>query len=293
MCALLMKVRWYAFLSAVALLALPAIQPAIAGTPPVRAQACASGTRWIVSAGSLLRSRSAFPVDRQREYLDSPCTFLIEGRSNAVDYRGRRAARTASATSIAMVARAARDPAIVAVLYDPEAWKMTPRAEQRDPVAAACKAETIAHAHGKLLIVAPAVDLLRVLAPGRAHPGGRYALFERLNLADHMARRADVYEVQAQGAEANGAKFSSFVHAEARQVRASNPCVLVLAGLSTNPSGQRVTAQQVYAAAQSVRGNVDGYWLNIPAGGKACPRCGVPQPQVAVRFLGMLAANNP
>ena len=43
-------------------------------------------------------------------------------------------------------------------------------------------------------------------------------------------------------------------------------------------------------ALRAVRPVVDGFWLNIPAGGKYCPRCGVPQPQLAVQLLQSLEA---
>lgn len=257
-----------------------AVQPAF--------PACAAGPRWIVSAGSLRRSQAKFPLAEQREYLDSACTFLLEPAHGVSGYGDWRAVHTASATSLKQVARDVRDPAAVIILYDPEAWKYTPIGEQRDPVAAACSAAAAAHRHGKRLIVAPAVDLVRVLAPDAAGPGQRYATFERLKLASGMARCADVYEVQAQGAEADAAKFRHFVQVEAHQARAANPRILVLAGLSTNPSGHRVSARQVYTAVESVRDSVDGYWLNIPAGGGACPRCGAPQPQVAAELLRLM-----
>jgi hypothetical protein len=59
----------------------------------------------------------------------------------------------------------------------------------------------------------------------------------------------------------------------------------VSAGISTNPSGQQVTAAQFAAVVNAVRWYVNGFWLNIPAGGAACPRCGTPQPQVALPLL--------
>ena len=103
-----------------------------------------------------------------------------------------------------------------------------------------------------------------------------------------MAKCADVVEIQAQGAEANPARFRQFVDAEAQQARTANPNVLVLAGISTNPDGRRVSAQQLLAAVQAVRPVVSGFWLNIPAGGKYCPRCGEPHPEVAMRLLQAL-----
>jgi hypothetical protein len=74
------------------------------------------------------------------------------------------------------------------VLYDPEAWSFTPLAEQRDPVA-------VAHAHGLRLIVAPALNLTTILAPGG---GTRWQAFLALQLAGQMAKVADIVELQAQ-----------------------------------------------------------------------------------------------
>jgi hypothetical protein len=58
-----------------------------------------------------------------------------------------------------------------------------------------------------------------------------------------------------------------------------------LADLSTNPNGQHVSTRQFTAAFHAVRGHVRGYWLNIPAAGKACPKCGPPKPAVALPLL--------
>lgn len=244
--------------------------------------------RWIVNAGSLRASQAEFPLDLQRAYFDSPCTFLVVGRNAPPDYRDWRAVRTHSAPSLDGLQRAASDSSIGALLYDDEAWDMTPPEEQRDPAAAACRATSIAHAQGKTLIVTPAIDLMRIIAPGQARGGRRFEAFAQTGLAGRIAKCADVYEIQAQGAERDTAKFRNFVATEAKQARAANPRIIVLAGISTNPTGQHVTAEELFKAVQSVRGVVDGFWLNIPAGGKYCPTCGTPQPQVAVKLLEMM-----
>lgn len=280
--------RW--LLVSAALLATAGFAPAPAAAQGASPLPACHGLRWIANAGSLRRSQADFPLAQQRQYLGTPCTFLVGGRDPGSDYRDWDAVRTGSVTRLQGLAAVARNPAVAAVLYDPEAWPMTPREEQLDPVAATCKAATIVHAQGKLLIATPAIDLIRVIEPGADRDGQRFAAFERLGLAGRIARCADVYEIQAQGAEADAAKFRDFVRAEAQQARAANPRVIVLAGISTNPSGRRVDAQQVYAAVQATRNGVDGYWLNIPAGGKYCPRCGEPQPQVARQLLQRLAA---
>ena len=40
----------------------------------------------------------------------------------------------------------------------------------------------------------------------------------------------------------------------------------------------------------ATRSQVSGYWLNIPGQGTACPKCGTPQPQVAIDFLQRLSS---
>ncbi len=242
-------------------------------------------SRWIVNAGSLWRSRDQLSLELQKKVFDTPCTYLVSGPRVPSAYAGWSVTWTRSAPSLAGLQKAAQDAQVAALLYDPEAWPMTPREEQTSPDVAACKAQVIAHQHGKILIVTPAIDLVRFLQPGARAGQRRFGRFESTGVAAKIARCADVYEIQAQGAEANTRMFRDFVKAEARQARQANPKIVILAGLSTNPMGRHVTAQQVLRAAQSVQGIVDGFWLNIPAGGRFCPSCGTPQPQVAADFL--------
>lgn len=279
-------------LLAVVALLLVAPTPARAGAPLPMLPTCSHGLHWIVNAGSLQHSVTIFPLALQRRYLNSPCTFLVIGRRVPVNYRNWNATFTLSSPNLKGVERLAKDPTVTVILYDPEAWHMTPPAEQRDPVSAICKAQSFAHAHGKLLIATPAINLIRFIAPGAERGGRRYSAFERAGLAERIARCTDIYEIQAQGSETETDKFRDFVQAEAQQARAANPQVIVLAGISTNPSGQHVSVARLYTAAQSVSSSVDGYWLNIPAGGKYCPRCGKPQPQVALQLLKMMHAND-
>lgn len=244
-----------------------------------------TGTRWIVAVGSLEHSQQAFPLAQQQQYFDSPCTFLIVGAKPGKDYRGWSVVLTRSVKQVADVEAAAGESGIGAVLYDPESWGMTPQNEQTDPVSAACQAAQIAHAHGKFLIAAPATDLINIISPGSK---SRYTAFENTRIAEGMGKCVDAYEIQAQGSEADMEKFREYVHTEAQQARSSNPHILVLAGISTNPSGKQVTAQQLYNAVQSVRTEVNGFWLNIPSGGKYCPKCGEAQPQLAAQLMPMI-----
>jgi hypothetical protein len=173
-------------------------------------------------------------------------------------------------------------PGTSAVLYDPEVWAFTPRAEQLDPAQAARQALDIAHAHGLRLIVAPALNLTT------AQPGGsgsRWQQFLSLGLAGAIARSADVIELQAQSLERSTDTYASFVRAAAAQARAANPHVSVLSGLSTNPPGAPVSSSQLTGAIRSTSGIVDGYWLNIPGRGLRCPTCNAPRPDVGQAAL--------
>jgi hypothetical protein len=62
------------------------------------------------------------------------------------------------------------------------------------------------------LIATPATDLVQTLAPGTP-TGRRYVEFLRLGIAAAAARYADVYEVQAQGSEADLSEHIKFVRA--------------------------------------------------------------------------------
>jgi hypothetical protein len=170
-----------------------------------------------------------------------------------------------------------------ALLYDPEAWSFTPADEQRDPVQAAARAASLAHAHGLQIIVAPALNLMTVLAPGSSVP--RWQRFLDLRLAADIARVADIVDLQAQSLERSTATYASFVSQAARQARAANPRVVVLSGLSTNPPGAVVGSQQLTAVIRASQSAVDGYWLNIPGRSPRCPTCNAARPDVGIAAL--------
>lgn len=169
------------------------------------------------------------------------------------------------------------------LLYDPEAWSFTPSAEQREPVQAATRAAAVAHAHGLRLIVAPALDLTSVLAPGREGP--RWRTFLGLGLIGRLAGVADVIGLQAQGLERDTATYTAFVRAAISQARQANRGIAALAGLSTNPPGAPVDIQHLTSAMQATRSMVDGYWINIPGRGLRCPACNAPRPDLAIEAL--------
>jgi Tfp pilus assembly protein PilV len=240
---------------------------------------------WLVSDKALrLLGSAGMDAAQQAAVFDTPQTYLTSDSADVVSGFSR-AVRTQTFTSVDALRTALEAnrlaPGVRAILYDDENWPLTSVSEQRDPDSAQAQAASLARAHGLQLIAAPATDLSRVLAPGERG----YDAYLRLNLAGGAARSADVVDIQAQGSESDAATYTDFVRRAAAQARAANPKVVVLAGISTNPSGRHVTADQLRAAIAATSSTVDGYWLNIPAAGTACPRCGQPRPDVAVDLL--------
>ncbi len=209
-------------------------------------------------------------------------SFVVPAEWNAVAVRSF----TSYATLAAACESGSLEPGVGALLYDCEAWRFTPEEEQRDVGAFTEKAARLAHERGLLLIAAPAVDLTRVLAPG---PERRYDAFLRLRIAAGSAGPADAFVIQAQGSLLRLPLFTKFVRDAARQARTANPRVLVFAGVSTNPSGQRVGAEDVARAIGATRALVDGYWMNVPQRSAYAPKVNDYRPDIAIEVFGRLA----
>lgn len=147
-----------------------------------------------------------------------------------------------------------------AVLYDIEKWPATPRYEQQQPQAYMRRFSALARAHGLLPVLAPARDLTLVT-------GSTCAKYRSENLTEAYLRcglasadaGAAALVVQAQAAEFDPPAFRRFVAAAARQARAGNPRIAVLAQLATAPLGRPASVPQLVAAARSVHGLVQGY----------------------------------
>jgi hypothetical protein len=242
----------------------------------------------VISTNALALLRGAGMSDRElRDHFDATATDLILGGGSA-GTSGWRALRVRSYSSEAalesdvMLGRVHAD----AVLYDNEAWPLTPLNEQQHPALYEARAAAVAHAHGLQLIATPGVDLVRALEPG--YVGSRFSEYVRLGIAADAARYADAIDIQGQSIENDIAAYTAFVQQASAQARAANPGVRIVAGLSTNPHGLAVTAAQLEAAVAATGNAVAGYWLTIPSGGPACPSCGAPQPQIAVQLLRAL-----
>ena len=236
---------------------------------------------WLF-AGSGLTRLAPFSAGRRLLHgvLNSRNTWVF-GKSRVVPLN---ATVVCGGASVAAVIRAAKSGDCRGVVLDVEHWRFTPAAQQRDPVGAYRRTGLALKARGDFLIATPAFDLVRALEP-RYH-GPMYPEFIRLKLAEKIAPYAAVYEIQAQGAEANLPLYRRTVRAIARQVHAANPHALILAGLTTSgQNGGTVNIHELYRAVAATRNLVNGYWLNIPAKGPYCPRCGKPDPQLAIALL--------
>jgi isochorismate synthase EntC len=214
--------------------------------------------------------------------------LLESAQSNNALAQGWQSVRVQSFTSYAELSSAyasnAIDPSVEAILYDNEHWQFTPQEEQAQPAYYEQQASKVVHLHHLLFIATPATDLVLALEPNATH-GSLYDTYLWLKIAADAARYAEVFEIQSQGSEANTLQFQNFVQQAASQARSANPHVIVLAGLSTNPTGHQVTADQLYEVIMATQKDVSGYWLNVPGQSLFCPSCVAPQPQVGIELL--------
>ncbi len=286
----LLQVFWLRGLLAAAILLLTACGGAPSRTAqPHEVGPGRTGFWWIVGSSTLRGVEAAGGTAAARAAFDTPHTF-IAGAAGVPS--GWTSMSVTSFTSEVALASALENGSVHtrAVLLDLEDWPLTPVVEQKDPAGFESEASSLAHAHHLLFIATPAVDLVRVL--GRNPGETAQEAYLRLDIAGTAALHADAIDIQAQALEQNLPLFTSFVREAASQARAAHPGVIVLAGISTNHSGVRASPDQLLAAVQATRPYVDGYWLNDPRGGRACPRCTGPYPSVALQFLSELEQQN-
>ncbi len=278
-----MRCRWVRWVS----------NAAVAGALTMLA-ACGS-TRapitWIIASSALTRLESVpGAAVLAKDAFDNAHTYVLVSSGMQPSFlQSWRSVRTIDVTSFSELAKVVEMgvPADVrAVVYDQEDWSFTPVAEQKDPSHYMAEAQSLLHEHHLTLIATPATDLVRAVRTPLGGPS--YLAFLHLGLAGAIARYANIFEIQSQGVEASLGEFTTFVDQAAAQARSTNPHVIVLAGLSTNPTGHTVTAEELFQDVQATRGVVAGYWLNIPTAGPSCPSCGTPKPEVAAQLLRAL-----
>jgi hypothetical protein len=244
--------------------------------------------RWLFNGPGI----AAIAADaKASRFLDNSQPFVMTGRNVAAIPPGWNAIPFASFTSFRAIKSALKGGTVAedveGIIYDNESWQFTPEDEQQNPALYEKRTADLVHAHGLLFLAAPAVDLVAVLAgENRTTP---YDAYLRLGIAADAAHYADVVDIQAQGPERDTTFYANFVGQAAAQARQANPNVLVLAGISTNPSGQHVTANDVLWAIAATRDSVDGYWFNIPSPSEYCPSCNDFRPDIAIEVLRRLA----
>lgn len=254
-----------------------------------RAHAVSKPIRWLVNGPGA----AALAADAEASrLLDDSQPYVMMGPRVGVIPPAWKAVTFVSFTKFDAIKNALASgrlgPDVKGVMYDYERWQFTPEAEQRNPAGYVKQAADLVHARGLQFLTAPAVNLVAVMAP--EDQGPRYEAFLRLQIAADAARYADVFDIQAQGSERNTALYSNFVRQAAAQARQANPKVVVLAGISTQPSGQQVTADDVLGAIAATRDSVDGYWFNIPQPSEYCPGCTDFRPDIAIEVLRRVAA---
>ncbi len=159
-------------------------------------------------------------------------------------------------------------PSVRVVLYDPEGWLATPPAEQRAPIPAMLAFGALARANGYLPVITPHPSLMAVHGAvcGAIAGESLEVAYLRCGIQGAAARAADIVEVQAQFLETDPDAYGRFVTDAAAQARLANPGVQVISGISTMFTED---PQVLLAAWRSVRGVVDGHYLNVPQGIRA------------------------
>lgn len=256
----------------------------VPGSPAAGGAASSTFSRWIFTQPAL---RQVLPDQTVAHLLANTRVYEIVRKAGAVAVPGAQVVTTVTFASAALLQSALSSGSLPAgtgaIMLDLEAWSATPLSEQQHAAATYLAAETLVHAHGLAFIAAPGADLVKVLDPSGTGPLAPRML--QLGLIGQISAHADVVDIQAQSAERQGATYAAFVKAAAAQARAANPAVTVLAGVSANPSGAPVSASQLAAAMQSVRGVVGGFWMNIPGRGPKCPSCNAANPGVAISAM--------
>lgn len=228
---------------------------------------------WII-AGSALRKVLSDPLTRT--VLDHSSTYVIvNGRFGVPQgWVAHPIKSFPSYSAFQAVLKKGRPPAgLTGIGYDNERWSLTPALEQRRPAYYERLMAAIAHRHHWLYF-----QLGNLPSVGGSRYGG--------------AAFADIIDLQLQEKERVPANYAAAVRRAATAARSYNPLVRVVAGLSTNPTGQPVNARELYQDIQATRSIVSGYWLNIPSPGQACPRCQPSNPGVARALFALLAREN-
>jgi hypothetical protein len=235
---------------------------------------------WIVSAAALARLQALNAGTVQR-FFDTPRTYVTGANEAVLAQLGTPAAVPTAAfanetTLASRITRGTLAPGTGAVVYAPGETRLTPRAQQRDPAHYYQLAAQLAHAHGLLLIAAPAMSLVAVADP-LAPAAARDAAFLRLGIVTAAARYADVFDVPTPD-EMYAASYAAFARSAAAQAARAHPGIELIAGLGSPGPGTQPDGDELLDAYLGTRLIVSGYALDASEGATA----------PALAFLGQL-----
>jgi hypothetical protein len=134
-----------------------------------------------------------------------------------------------------------------ALAYSLEAGRHTPMDEQMDVVGATRQASSLAHAHGKLLLMGPGLGLME----------------ENWAQYPTMASYADLWTIQTQRLQSNpaGPKYREEVEKIISQLRMGNADLRIWAQISVTPGGQELSTAEVLAYREAISDLVDGVYI--------------------------------
>jgi hypothetical protein len=222
---------------------------------------------YLVISEQHLRDIQAFAPQLAARLLARRTTIVLSPRPPALTGT-RGALGTAFFTSYAdflgRLQRHAMPAGVRAVAYDPELWQATPLAERLFPERYMALFAAAAHRHGYAAILMPGRDLLAAARSCRQQSGEDLdAAFLRCGLATEGARLSQIFEIQTAPVELSSTEARGFAAACAKQARAANPSVVLIASLSTQPGTRWVNGWQLARAAAAVRPYVQGFQLNM------------------------------
>jgi len=223
---------------------------------------------WVISAADLTHLRTAAPVV-SAHFFNTPRTFVTGASSTTLAALGIPTAvpseSFANATALISAVDAGRlRPGTQAVVYAAAHSRSTPITQQRHLARYYRLAGQTAHAHGLLLIAAPAANLVAVHA--RHTPASRQdTVFVQQRIAAQAAPYADVYVAATQTLATSPARYAAFVAAATAQAAKAHPGIELLGGLNAGSPSHRVTAATLLDAYLSTRLVVSGYGFSDPA----------------------------
>jgi hypothetical protein len=222
---------------------------------------------YLVISEEHLRDLRVVAPQLVAKLLARPTTIVLAPGPSALTRPGAAvgaALFTSYTEFIGMLRRHAIPPGVRAVAYDPERWRATPFAERLDPERYMALFAGAAHRHGYTAILMPGRDLLAAAGSCRQQPREDLdAAFLRCGLAGEGARLAQIFEIQTAPVELSTTELRGFAAACAKQARAANPSVVLIATLSTQPGTGSANGWQLARAAAAVRPYVRGFQLNL------------------------------